>query len=259
MVAAGFRRSSTYRAATLAGIFTNTVFGFILCGVFAAVWAARPDAGGYDATQAITYVWIGQGLLAVVEMFGGGSPDDLAERIRSGAVASDLARPASVLGWYLCLDLGRACFQLLTRAGVPLVIGALVFGLTTPTVTGALLAAVAVPVAVVVSFALRLLPALTAFWLLDTTGPRLLGGVLTIFFSGLTVPLVLLPDGLREVTLLLPWAALLQTPADLWLGRVSGVEAVALLGVAIGWAVVLLGACRLVLAAGERRVVVQGG
>ena len=44
-----FRRYSTYRGATLAGIFTNSVFGVIVCFVYLAVWEQRPNAGGYDA------------------------------------------------------------------------------------------------------------------------------------------------------------------------------------------------------------------
>ena len=46
-----FRRYSTYRAATLAGIFTNSVFGVIYSYAYLALWAANPDAGGYDAVR----------------------------------------------------------------------------------------------------------------------------------------------------------------------------------------------------------------
>jgi ABC-2 type transport system permease protein len=55
-----YRRYSTYTAATLAGISTNCVFGVIICFVYLALWKQRPDAGGYDATDAVTYVWLGR-------------------------------------------------------------------------------------------------------------------------------------------------------------------------------------------------------
>ena len=42
-----FRRYSTYTAATLAGIFTNCVFGVIICYVYLALWDEQPHAGGY--------------------------------------------------------------------------------------------------------------------------------------------------------------------------------------------------------------------
>ncbi|MBA2699463.1 MAG: ABC transporter permease, partial [Nocardioidaceae bacterium] len=79
-----FRRYSTYRAATLAGIFTNCVFGLIICFVYIAVWEQNPDAGGYDRTDAITYVWLGQAMIMTVAVWNGGATDDLAARIRTG-------------------------------------------------------------------------------------------------------------------------------------------------------------------------------
>ena len=39
-----FRRYSTYRAATFAGIFTNCAFGIIICFVYIAVVEAEPDS-----------------------------------------------------------------------------------------------------------------------------------------------------------------------------------------------------------------------
>ena len=56
-----FRRYSTYVGATLAGIFTNSVFGIIMCFVYIAVWTQSPDAGGYDVRDAVTYTWLGPG------------------------------------------------------------------------------------------------------------------------------------------------------------------------------------------------------
>ena len=82
--------------------------------------------------------------------------------------------------------------------------------------------AVSVPLAVLVSFAVRFLVASTAFWLLDATGPSTLAFVLAAFFSGLTVPLVIFPGWTRDVVMLLPWATYIQVPADIWLGQARG-------------------------------------
>ena len=94
-----FRRYSTYRAATLAGVFTNSVFGVIYSFAYLALWEANPTAGGYDKLDAVTYVWLGQALLMTIALWGGGTTDDLAERIRTGDVAIDLYRPVDLVGW----------------------------------------------------------------------------------------------------------------------------------------------------------------
>jgi ABC-2 type transport system permease protein len=255
-----FRRYSTYTAATLAGIFTNSVFGVIYSFAYLALWAENPDAGGYDATDAVTFVWLGQALLMTVAVWGGGSTDDLAERIRTGDVAIDLYRPVGLLGWYLAADLGRATYHLLTRGLAPTLIGLLLFDIQMPAgVVAAVAFLVSVPLAVTVSFALRFLVASTAFWLLDASGPRVLSGALAIFFSGMALPLVLFPGWLGTLARALPWSAIIQVPNDLWLGKYPGVEVLVAIGFQLAWALALLGCCALVLRSATRKVVLQGG
>lgn len=93
VAARGFRRYASYRAATAAGVFTNTVFGLILVYTYLALWDERPDLGGYDQAQAVTYVWLGQCLFAALAIQGGGVEAELMERIRTGEIAVDLYRP----------------------------------------------------------------------------------------------------------------------------------------------------------------------
>ncbi|NYE38257.1 ABC-2 type transport system permease protein [Nocardioides cavernae] len=255
-----FRRYSTYRAATLAGIFTNSVFGVIYSYVYLALWRANETAGGYDAQDAVTYVWLGQALLMTIALWGGGTTDDLAERIRTGDVAIDLYRPVGLVGWYLASDLGRAAYHLLTRGLAPTVIGFVVFGIALPDSPVAAAAfAVSVVLAVVVSFTIRFLVASTAFWLLDQSGVKVMSGAFAIFFSGMMLPLVLFPGWLGTVANGLPWASYLQVPADIWLGKHLGADLLVALGFQLGWAVLLLAACRGVVRLATRKVVVQGG
>jgi len=82
-----FRRYSTYTAATLAGIFTNSVFGVIISFTYIAVWKESPHAGGYDVTDALTYAWLAQAMIMTVGIWNAGTTDDVADRIRTGDVA----------------------------------------------------------------------------------------------------------------------------------------------------------------------------
>jgi ABC-2 type transport system permease protein len=255
-----FRRYATYRAATFAGIFTNCVFGVIICYTYLAVWRQSPSAGGYDATDAVTYAWLGQAMIMVAAVWAGGATDDLAARIRTGDVAIDLYRPVGILGWYLASDLGRALFHLVSRGVAPTVFGSILFDLRYPGGVAAWSAFWASALlAVTVSFGVRMLVSASAFWLLDDTGVKNLAAVFAIFFSGLAVPLVLFPGWTGELADALPWASYLQVPANIWLGKYSEAGVWRALGFQLGWTIVLLGLCQAVLARARRRVVVQGG
>src|SRR4051795_8981018 len=146
----GFRRAAAYPAATFAGVFTNTIFGFINAAVLLSIFHYREQAGGYDARDTVTYVWIVQGLLMPVAIFGW---YELALRIHTGDVAIDLCRPLDVQIGGLAFDLGRASFDMVFRAVPPFVIGALVYDLRFPAAEVVPLFLVSVAFAVAVSFA----------------------------------------------------------------------------------------------------------
>ncbi|MFE3638979.1 ABC transporter permease [Streptomyces sp. NPDC059168] len=253
----GFRRYATYRAATAAGVFTNTAFGLILVYTYLALWEEKPHLGGYDQAQAVTFVWLGQALYATLAIQGGGFEVEFMERIRTGEVAIDLYRPVDLQGWWLANDLGRALFQLLGRGVVPFAFGALVFETALPDDVGTWSAfLVSVALAMVVSFGIRYLVALTGFWLMDGTGALQALMVTGIFCSGMTLPLNAFPGTLGEIVRALPWAAQVQVPADVLMGTAAPLPSFLFQG---AWAVVLLAAGRLLQTAAARRVVVQGG
>ncbi|MFL6144066.1 MAG: ABC transporter permease [Labedaea sp.] len=258
LAGAGFRRYSTYRQATVAGAITNTTFGFLRCYVLLSVAGTAGQLAGYDRAQLATFVWAGQGLIAVV---GSWSQLDLADRVRDGEVVADLLRPVSTLVVYLYTDLGRAAFAMLTRFMVPVVVGALAFDLYLPThpVSYALFA-VSVLLAVLVTFCAKFLIGLCAFWLLDVRGVVTAWTFLWGVGSGLYFPLPLLPDWL-ELTfwVLTPFPATLQAPLDIAVERGGLGHAALALTAQVAWLAVGLALCRATQRRAVRKLVVQGG
>jgi ABC-2 type transport system permease protein len=257
VAAGGFRRYATYRAATAAGVFTNTVFGLILVYTYLALWDDKPHLGGYDQAQAVTYVWVGQALFKTLGIGGGGFEDELMERIRTGDIAIDLYRPADLQLWWMAADGGRALFELFGRGVVPFVFGMLFFPMALPgDVTTWLAFLVAVLLAWVVGFAIRFLVALSAFWLIDGTGVVQMSWLLGWFCSGMLLPLNVFPGAFGEIVRALPWSSILQAPADVLLGEAAPLGTYVFQA---AWAVALLAAGRLLQSVATRRVVVQGG
>ena len=248
------RRYSTYRAATLAGAFTNTIFGCLRAFVLIAVWRHRPNLGGYDVTDAVTYVFLGQALIAVLAI--GGMPLTLVERIRTGDIVVDLTRPVDLQTWWLAEDVGRSLYMVIFRGLPPFFIGALLFDVRLPTSPVLWLGvSAALVVGIVVGFSLRYLAALSAFWLLDSRGVDMALFSAMYFFSGLILPLGIFPGWLEPLARALPFAAMLQVPADLFLGK----PALGNLLLGALWAGALMAAGGIVTRRATQRLVVQGG
>ncbi|GAA3038120.1 ABC transporter permease [Actinokineospora globicatena] len=259
LVAAGFRRYATYRQATFAGAFTNTVFGFLRCYILLSVAATAGGVmAGYTGPQLASYVWLGQGLLAVVNSW---TMLDLAERVRTGDVVADLLRPVDPLWTYLWTDLGRAVYAVLTRFLAPLVVGAVAFGLYVPqSLLTYPLFALSTLLAIVVCFACRYLIGLTAFWLLDIRGVMMFWVFVSGAASGLYFPLAILPDWLATVLwVATPFPSLLQAPLDVIVERGGTGHALLVCLGQVVWTVLLLLACRVAQASAVRKLVVQGG
>ncbi|WP_249713832.1 ABC transporter permease [Rhizomonospora bruguierae] len=260
LAAAGFRRYSTYRQATIAGAATNITFGLLRTYVLLAVagGTAAGLAAGYDRAQLTTYVWVQQGLMVVTLIWGW---FDLGDRIRSGDVVIDLLRPVPPVLAYFAADVGRAGYAVLGRFVPPVLVGALVFGLYRParwyTVPLFVLSAA---LALVICFAGRYMVNATAFWLLDTRGIDFAWVLASGMLSGLYFPLRFLPEWFTlTVWIGTPFPSILQAPADVLVERVAPGPTLLIVAGQAAWAAVMMVACVVVQHRAERRLVVQGG
>ncbi len=256
---AGFRRHASYRMATAAGAFTNTVFGLVRAAILAGAVATTASAtvGGYSSGEVITYAWLSQALIAPVHVF---QWNELAARVRTGEIAIDLARPVDVQLAWLAADLGRAAYSLIPRGLPPLLVGALTAGLVLPgSPLPYLLGLLSTVLAVVISFACRFAVNLAAFWLIEIRG--VVGSYVAIsnVLCGLLVPLSWFPSWLHTAATWTPFPSMLQAPLDILTARASGPQALVVLGVQLAWTTAALAGGRLLLHRATRKLVVQGG
>ncbi len=251
-----FRQQFAYRAATLAGLFTNSVFGVILSSVMLGFYGSIEGdvVAGWSETEALTLVWINQALIMPVYIWGWW---DVSKSIQTGAIATDLLRPISWYGLWLSRDLGRAVAAMAMRMVPTLAVGWLLFDIQLPDSPGATAGFVlVVALAAWVSFSIRLLTNLTSFWLIDHRGIAAISVTMATFLSGMTMPIDFFPEPLRTIATLLPFQAVMMAPNNVYLGKEPVMLIVAQ---QVFWIAALALACQVVLLRGERKLVVHGG
>lgn len=257
VIGSAFRQFATYRGATVAGVATNTLFGFVYAYAFAAVHDDTGPVAGFTATETITYVFLAQGFLMMTGAFG---DREVSERIRSGDIATDLYRPVDLQFWWMAHDFGKSCYFALARGLPPFVVGTAVFGLPLPG-DRFLLAAFAAStfLAINLAFTVRFIANLTGFWLLETRGVITLLAIMQSLFAGHIVPLYFMPEPLQTLARLSPFAGMTALPVELLLGAHRGWDLVAVFAHQVLWLAALLAVGRLVLGRARRKVVIQGG
>jgi len=252
-----FARFAAYRGAVVGGIFTNTVFGMIHAYVLLAVYEQRDSVNGFDAADAVTFVFGAQAMLMVVRAFGW---DELANQIRTGDIASDLQRPADIQAWWMAQFLGMSAFFAIFRGLPPFFGGWLVFDeVTVPgpgtTVSFVVAAALAAGVAAAYWFVVNV----SAFWLVEIRGLIVTMSLLVVFFGGIVIPLWFMPDALLGVSRLTPWAAMVQLPGEVLIGSRDLNAVFRAYGLQVFWLIALTGLGTVVLRRATSRLVVQGG
>jgi ABC-2 type transport system permease protein len=80
-----------------------------------------------------------------------------------------------------------------------------------------------------------------------------------LLFTGVVMPLGFFPDGLARLAELLPFAAYVNTPAEVFLGHLQGADLWRALGLQLAWVLTLSAAGRRVFQAGHTRLIIQGG
>jgi len=250
---AGFQRQTTYRLAMAVGLVTNAFFGVVRTAVFLALYRERDQVAGLDIADALTYVWVLEGLFGVVwaPWFW-----EEADAIRSGGFVVELLRPGDPYLRLLAFDLGRTSSVLLLRTVPTVAVAALALPLGLPgTLGGLALLAASLALTSVASFQFRFLFASAAFWTPDYRSLFMLVFPLLWLTAGFVIPVDFLPGLLRTLVEASPLIPLLMAPVRVATGQAA---AGALAG-QVAWVVVLGLAGRLVLALAGRRLVVHGG
>ena len=251
-----------YRAAAWAGIATQFFWGFVRLSVLLAFFDGASADPGMTYGQLASYIWLQQATIALLLMWN--QDNDLLLSIQDGTVAYEFCRPVGLYGFWFARLLGARLASLALRVAPITVIAFLLpapYGLALPPSLGA-----AALFAASLSLSALLVTAYSMFvYILTFVTLSSRGGILTlfaagvIFLSGATIPIPLMPDGLRRVLELLPFRYLSDFPLRLYSGHIAGIEAAQGFAVQLAWLLALVALGAWALGRVQKRLIVQGG
>lgn len=252
-----FRLQMSYRAATIAGLFTNFFFGLLRAVVMVALYDGREEMLGLTLQAAITYTAITQAVIGFLSAF---SWYDVANTVYSGEVGSDLLKPMNFYFHWMARDFGRAMAALLTR-GIPIMLAYEIFvDIDFPqTVLNWSYLMIVVLLSWIVSFSWRFIVNLPSFWIPNAFGIGRFFFMIALFFSGFLMPLRFFPDWVVKLAYLTPFPHTVNTIVEVYLGVLQPAELWIAFLWQVAWAIALILLGQIILKSGLRRLVILGG
>lgn len=257
--------AKVFGTAILSGITTQIFFAFFKILVLDAFTTEGGEAAGtYQSDALITYIWVTQAFFLL-------SPwnviwEDL-DLIRSGNIAYELIRPASLHSMFFYRTLSHRFINTLVRA-VPIVIfnivivpaiGMKYYSMHFNTVTSVILFLISIALAFILSTCITVCIYVITFYTTSATNFIGIFGSLATILTGNILPLYLFPDFLQTALILQPFKGLVDTPAQILTGQYNNIESIFYIGLQLFWIGVLSIVNQKLFKTATRRIVVHGG
>jgi ABC-2 type transport system permease protein len=250
-----------YRAAALAGVSTQFFWGFMFVMIFEAFYKSTSNPQPISFRELIQVLWVQQSFLVFIMLWI--RDNELINLITSGNIAYELCRPADLYGfWYAKLIAQRLSGAIL-RCFPILIVAVLLpypYNFTLPpSLVDFILFIITLTLGLILIVAISMIIYISIFYTMSGMGSLLIFGVFGEFFSGLVIPVPLMPDALKTIVYILPFRYTSDLPFRIYAGNIGIKEAVISIGVQLLWIAIIVTVGKLWMNRALKRVVVQGG
>lgn len=256
-----FSAGLQYRAAAAAGVATQFAWGAMEILLFRAFYQASPADFPMGLSQLSAYIWLQQAFLALFASWV--YDNEIFEIITRGNIAYELARPLDLYGMWFTKNLALRLSRAVLRCAPILVVAAFLpapYGMSLPGGAATFsMFLLTMGLAALLVNAFCMLVYITTFYTLNPLGVRIVALSLTEFLTGAIIPLPFLPDRVRRVVELTPFAGMQNLPFRIYSGNIAGPEMARAVFLQVFWLAALLGLGVYLMRVSLRRVVVQGG
>lgn len=253
--------SFQYRIAAAAGVATQFFWGAIIIMIYLAFYGNQEIVNGFTREQLITYVWLQQAFLIFIVLWL--RDRELFDLIQTGNIAYELCRPINVYSfWYVKLIATRLSGALLRSLPILLVASLMPIGYRMQLPESwqhFVLFCLALMIGLALNVAISMFIYISVFVTLSPMGSVLLFSVIGEFFSGLIIPIPLMPNWLATIVMRLPFRYTGDLAFRIYSGNLSVHEAINGLVIGLVWLFVLMAVGRILMKLSLKHLVVQGG
>jgi ABC-2 type transport system permease protein len=255
-----FINSVQYRIVVFSLIFTGFLWGLMLVLAYSAFYRTNPTAFPMTLSQTVSYMWMQQVLLILFSVVF--TDSEIESSVETGTITYELVRPFDLYGrWFTRACASRVAFTVF-RLPLLLVVFFLPepYGLSLPPdIFQLLMFVLSVSLALGVTVSLTMLMYVTLFYTISFGGVYVMVIAATTFLTGAVVPFPFLPQSVRTVLEVLPFAAMQNMPLRIYSGNIAGMDAVRGIVFQIVWFALLITAGRILMRRALKKVIVQGG
>jgi ABC-2 type transport system permease protein len=250
-----------YRAAAIAGISTQFVWGAMEILLFKAFYETGADNFPMSFEAFTSYTWLQQAFLALFMTWF--LENDIFQTITDGGIAYELCRPVHIYQMWFFRSMANRLSRAVLRCMPILVFASILprpYGMRLPANAGAafwFVLSMILSFFVVISIGMLLY--IVAFFTLSAYGVRIITISVVEFLSGSVIPLPFLPTRVRQVVELLPFASMQNVPLRIYSGDITGYNIYYRIGLQLFWVIILIWFGKLMIAKALKRIVVQGG
>lgn len=250
-----------YRAAAIAGIVTQFTWGALEILLFKAFYEADASAFPMSFTALSSYIWMQQAFLALFMTWF--LENEIFDSIQNGNIAYELCRPINLYNMWFMRSMANRLSRAVLRCMPILLFASFLpkpYGLTLPkNVLSTVWFIITMILGFLVVVAFCMLIYIVTFFTISPLGVRIIAVSLVEFFAGSVIPIPFLPNGIRQVFELLPFASMQNVPLRIYSGNITGFDIYYTVGLQIFWFLVLTFIGKSLLHKALKRVVVQGG
>lgn len=230
-----FQRHLAYRANIISYSFGHLFEIISQITIWTVIYQGTSMIKGYNYQEMMTYVIIGWFILFATSNYG--FEDRIAKDIHQGTLSNMIVKPMSYIRYIIAVSMGRVVIAFFTVFTIEAI---LIFLLRDKIIINyepatLFLMLFMLITAFFIKLLFSILIGLLAFWIVEISGTYFSLNIFSKFLSGAYFPMNLLPAAFVNISLFFPFIYTFFIPLQLYLKKITFLEALRGFGVEILW------------------------